>query len=108
MATSDQKRETGRDPADPLRHPARRRLLRHLHRCGQPKGASELAAALGEPISQIRYHLRALKSYGTARQVAPVGYEDGSSMYESAVSENTEILALLEATEAKDEKHETK
>lgn len=82
-------------------------MLRHLHRCGQPKGASEIAAVLGEPTSQIRYHLRALKSYGTATQADPVGDEDGPLMYESAVSENAEILALLEATKAEDETHET-
>jgi DNA-binding transcriptional ArsR family regulator len=83
-------------------------MLRHLHRCVQPKGASEIATALGEPIPQIRYHLRALKSYGTATQTDPVGDEDGPSMYESAVSENAEILALLEATEDEDEKHEAR
>lgn len=102
MATPDQKRKTGRDPAGPLTHPVRRRTLRYLHRCGEPKGAPEVATALDEPISQIRYHLRALESYGTTREVGPSPGED-SPMHESAVSEHAEILALLEAAEADDE-----
>lgn len=61
-----------------------------------------MAKALGEPISQISYHLRALESYGTTREVVPVPGED-LLMHESAVSEHAEILTLLEATEADDE-----
>jgi len=67
-----------------------------------------VAAALDEPTPQIRYHLRALQSYGTATEADPGRNENDPPMYESAVSENAEILALLEATEAEDEKHEAK
>jgi predicted ArsR family transcriptional regulator len=71
-------------------------MLRYLHRCGQPKGASEIAAALSVSIAQVRYHLHALESYETIKEA---GAGRGSPLYESAVSENAEILALLESFE---------
>ena len=85
----------------PLTHPMRRRVLRYLHRCDEPKGAPEVAKALGQPISQVTYHLRTLESDGTIREV---GLASGESLtYESVVKENDEVLELLEATEANDE-----
>lgn len=101
MATSDENSNTGRVPAGSLTHPMRRRILRYLHRCGEPKGASEVAKALDQPISQISYHLKALESDGTTREVGPASGD--SLTYESAVKENDEVLELLETTEANDE-----
>ena len=66
-----------------------------------------MAKALGVPIAQIRYHLRALESYGTTREVAPSSGGD-LLRHESAVSEHAEILALLEASEADDENEDRK
>ena len=102
MATRDQKRTTGRDPAGPLTHPMRRRILRYLHRCGEPKGAADVATALNEPTSQSRYHLKALESFRTTREAGQGPGEGNSPLYESAVSEDVEILALLEGTETED------
>lgn len=98
----DQKRRTGRDPAGPLKHPTRRRILRYLHRCDEPRGPSELATALSEPIAQVSYHLTALKNYGTTREMGPAPGQD-ALMHESAVREDDEILKLLDNTEEDDE-----
>jgi hypothetical protein len=102
MAPRDQERKTGRDPIGPLTHPVRRRILRDLHRCSQPKGAPEVAKTLDESEPQIRYHLLALEHYGTAQEAGSERSEKDSRLYESAVSENPEVLGLLEATEAED------
>jgi DNA-binding transcriptional ArsR family regulator len=105
MATPESQRGADRDPIGPLTHPLRRRILRYLHSCGEPRGASEVAAALDESISQIKYHLRTLKSFTTIKEAgfAPVG---DSPLYESTVSANAEVLALLEANEADEEGRE--
>lgn len=102
MATSESKRETGRDPISALTHPMRRRILRYLHRCGEPKGLREVTAALGEAFPQINYHLKSLANFGTlsGAGTTPGG---GSQLYESTVSENPEALALLEAHKDEDE-----
>lgn len=102
MGTPSQKRGTGRDPAGPLTHPVRRRILRFLHRSSKPKGACEVAKALEEPVAQIRYHLHALAIYGTTKEAGSGRDEENSQLYESGVSENDEILGLLEATETED------
>lgn len=101
MATQEENGNSGRGTANSLTHPTRRRILRYLHRCGEPKGGSEVAKALDQPTSQIAYHLKALESDGTTREVGPASAD--SLTYESAVKENDEVLELLEATEASDE-----
>jgi predicted transcriptional regulator len=102
MAASDSQRKSGRNPSDPLTHPLRRRILRYLHRCGEPKGAHEVAEALGEGVSQVKYHLRSLENYGTTMEAGTTP-EGDALLYESAVSEDAEVLALLEAYEDRDE-----
>jgi DNA-binding transcriptional ArsR family regulator len=102
MATPEPQRRADRDPTDPLNHRVRRRILRHLHRCGEPLGPREVEAALGDGLSQIAYHLKTLTSYGTTRE-AGLAPDGDSLLYESAVSENADVLALLAATEAEDE-----
>lgn len=61
-----------------------------------------MAKVLDEPAPQIRYHLLALERYGTTKEAGPDRGEKNSQLYESAVSEDPEILGLLEATEAED------
>lgn len=68
----------------------------------EPRGPSELAIALGEPISQISYHLTALKNYGTTKETGSAPGQD-ELMHESAVRDDEEILALLDDTEEDDE-----
>jgi DNA-binding transcriptional ArsR family regulator len=101
MDTPDENGNLGRGAAGSLTHPMRRRILRYLHRCDEPKNASEVAKALDQPISQISYHLKALESDGTTREVGPASGD--SPTYESSVKEDDEVLELLEATEANDE-----
>lgn len=102
MATPDENGNIGRGAGGSLTHPMRRRILRYLHRCDEPKGASEVAKALDQPISQISYHLKALESDGTTREVVPT-FEGDPPIHESAVSDNDEVLELLETTEPNDE-----
>ncbi len=102
MATPESPRRTGRDPISPLTHPLRRRILRYLHCCGEPKGPHEVAAALDEPFSHIKYHLKSLAAFKTIRETG-LASDGDSPLYESAVSDNAEVLALLEASEADDE-----
>jgi hypothetical protein len=78
-------------------------MLRYLHRCGEPKEDLEIQSALGVPIAQARYHLHALESYGTIREVGSDSGEMDPRLYESTVSDNAEILAMLEASKADDE-----
>jgi hypothetical protein len=84
-------------------------MLRYLHRCGEPKGAPEVARALDAPVAQIRYHLLALESYRATKVTGPARGEKNSQLYESAVSEDVEILGRLRATETEDgdEDHRT-
>jgi hypothetical protein len=79
----------------------RRRILRYLHRCEEPKGAREVATALPETLTQVSYHLRTLASHRTIREAGLAS--DGGALYESAVSDNPEVLALLKTTQAEDE-----
>jgi Helix-turn-helix domain len=102
MPKQDRKPRTGCNPAGPLKHPTRRRILRHLHRCDEPQGPSELATALGETVPQISYHLTALKIYGTTREAGPAPGQD-ALLHESAVREDDGILALLDDTAEDDE-----
>jgi hypothetical protein len=102
MTTPEPQRRADPDPTDPLTHPLRRRILRRLHRCSEPSGPREVQAALGEGLLQIAYHLKTLASYGTTREAGPAPGGD-LMLYESAVAENAEVLALLGATEAEDE-----
>lgn len=102
MATSESQRRTGRDPISPLTHPMRRRILRYLHRCGEPRGLREVAAALGEEFALINYHLKSLANFGTISEAGTTPGR-GSLLYESTVSENPEALALLEAHKDEDE-----
>lgn len=100
-ATGPRRGNAGLKAGGSLTHPMRRRILRYLHICGEPKGASEVAKALDQPISQISYHLKVLESDGTIREVG-LSKQD-SQMHESAVNENDEVLELLETTEADDD-----
>jgi hypothetical protein len=61
-----------------------------------------VAADLGEGVSSVAYHMKTLASFGATREIglSPDGY---SKLYESAVMENSEVIELLEATEAEDE-----
>ena len=102
MATSGSQRRKDRDPIDPLTHPLRRRIMRYLHSWGQPKGAREVALALDESFSQIKYHLNSLAAFKTITE-AGLTPDGDAPLYESAVSDNAEVMALLEADEADDE-----
>jgi DNA-binding transcriptional ArsR family regulator len=102
VAKRDQQQKAGRDPIDLLKHPTRRRILRYLHRCNEPQSPSEIATELGDPVSQIDYHLKTLQSYEITRKAQP-SPEIDIDMYESAVRDNAEVLALLRATEIADE-----
>lgn len=102
MATPESERRADRNPIDPLTHPLRRRILRYLHRCAEPKGLREVAAALDAEIPQTNYHLNSLASFKTIRKAGLASKAD-SVRYESAVSENPEVLALLEARQDEDE-----
>lgn len=102
MATPESDHRANRDPMGPLTHPMRRRILRYLHRCGEPREPLDVATALEEALSRISYHLRSLASYGTSKEAGPTAKGD-SLLYESAVSENADVLTLLEATETDDE-----
>jgi DNA-binding transcriptional ArsR family regulator len=104
MAASKLQRRTGRAIWS-LTHPLRRRILRHLHRLGEPRGALELAAGLGEGPSQITYHLKTLASQRAIREAGPAP-GGRSPLYESAIDEHSDVLALLEATEEEDEGRE--
>lgn len=61
-----------------------------------------MAKALDERAPQIRYHLLALARYGTTQEAGPERGEENSQLYESAVSQDPEVLKLLEATEAEE------
>jgi DNA-binding transcriptional ArsR family regulator len=98
--TSPGSQQRDKGPLGPLTHPVRRRILRYLHRCEEPRGAREVATALPEALTQISYHLRALASHGTTREAGVAA--EGGALYESAVSDNPEVLALLKATQAED------
>lgn len=102
MAAPESQPRADRDPIGPLTHPLRRRILRYLHSDVGPQGTREVANALGQELAQINYHLKSLLSYGTIRETSPA-LGVGSCLYESAVSENPEVLALLDAHADDDE-----
>jgi hypothetical protein len=91
-----------RNPSDPLTHPLRRRLVRYLHRSGEPRGPHEASTAFNATLSLIAYHMKVLADFGTITEASSAPNED-PPLYESAVGGNPEVLSLLEATEEEDE-----
>lgn len=61
MAT-DQYSET-HDLLNALRHPIRRQILREMEN-GEPASPRELAASIGQPLSNVSYHVRVLANCG--------------------------------------------
>jgi DNA-binding transcriptional ArsR family regulator len=99
---AEPQRRPDRRPIDSLTSPLRRRILRRLHRTGEATGAIEMAADMGLDLSRVNYHMTVLASRG-ATQEAGLSAEGGGPLYESAVAEDPEILALLKVNEADDE-----
>jgi hypothetical protein len=61
-----------------------------------------MAADLGEGVSSVAYHMKALASFGAAREMG-LSPDGDSKLYESTVMGDSEVIELLEATEAEDE-----
>lgn len=87
-----------------LNHRVRRDILRALHASEDPLSPARLAETTGEPLSKVSYHVRILATLKTIvldseRQVR------GSieHLYVSAVADDEQVVALLEATLKSDE-----
>lgn len=88
-----------------LEHHLRREILRTLHRSEGPRSPGEIAAALPTEtsVSLISYHAHVLESCGglSLADVQPAG-ETLARRYASKLAGDTQIVAILQATEALD------
>jgi DNA-binding transcriptional ArsR family regulator len=77
-----------------LNHPIRRELLRCLNR-EAPLTLRQLASDLpSATLSGMSYHLKVLATYGAARVAG-----EGAPTYMSALTEEADVLVVLQATE---------
>jgi DNA-binding transcriptional ArsR family regulator len=86
-----------------LEHPARRRILRRLHRNEEAQTPIDLAARERQPLSSISYHARVLTSCGLVSS-ASTRHVRGNAQpcLVSTVREDRRVCSLLAATEASD------
>jgi len=88
-----------------LDHHLRREILRTLHRSEGPRSPGEIAAALPAEtsVSLVSYHAHVLESCGSLNlaDVQPTG-DTLAHRYASNVSGDTQIVSILQTTEALD------
>ena len=88
-----------KQPQVPLDHRVRRCILRRLHKDFAPHAARELSEDLGVETREIKYHGKVLASWRIVKQAeGPEGL-----FFESLVSEDPKVIAVLISTQAEDE-----
>jgi hypothetical protein len=82
----------------------RRQILRVLHRDGAPQTLRDLSTEFPQAtLNQVSYHVLVLSDCGSVA-VSSADFAGGASnrSFISAVAENSQVAAILEATEAMD------
>lgn len=90
-------------PAVPLDHRARRRILRRLHEGSDTSSAAELATDLRLSETEVLYHARVLVKYEKLKERRE-GTNPADTRFESRVADDPEVIALLISTELEDER----
>ena len=89
---------------DALRHPLRRDILRAMRRSGQKVSPRQIAETLGEPLSDVGYHCRALKSCGAIQLVGQEQVRGAIQNFYRVTVHESWALTLLDEDEDEDER----
>jgi Helix-turn-helix domain len=87
-----------------LHHVVRRQILRCFEEGEGPRGLTEIATQMRQPVNEVGYHMRVLRGCWAVVQIERAAVRGTfEHLYRSTVPGNPLIEELLRITEAEDE-----
>ncbi|HEV2789894.1 MAG TPA: helix-turn-helix domain-containing protein [Solirubrobacterales bacterium] len=88
---------------DPLNHVLRRQILRALHADRGARSVTAILSALSPlPRREVNYHLQILQRCDFVTEETRLGLAGRECLYESTVSEDVQVRAVLRVTDLSD------
>lgn len=112
MADSSGKRKSSKESQRAVKlihaldHVLRRRILRALNDAGGPVSPVKIGELLGEPLSNVSYHVNILREYGAVKLKSLQQVRGAMEhFYILTIDDNEAIMLLLAQTKEADDKH---